>query len=145
MLEFASALIVWLPRLFNWILAPMIMMLLALALWRKTRSRAALGFVIAAAVSATFLSLETAAFVYVCCDQARVILSILLDFRPGVTANFLFAILGSIGVPLLRLIPMLIAGAVAGTIAFVLRSRAEMKSKLSAGLDADIRAAEAAW
>jgi hypothetical protein len=145
MLELAAALIVWLPRLFDWILAPMIMILLVLALCQKSRSRAALGFVIAAAVSAAFLSLETAALVYVCCAQARVILSILLDFRPGVTANFLFAVLGSIGAPLLRLIPMLVAGVISGTIAFVLRSRAEMRTKLPAGRSADIRPARAAW
>jgi hypothetical protein len=42
-------------------------------------------------------------------------------------------------------LPRLVAGAVAGTIAFVLRSRAEMKTKLSAGRDAEILPAEAAW
>lgn len=144
MLEFAAASIVWLPRLFDWVLAPMIMMLLALALWRKTRSRAALGLVIAAAVSATFLSLETAALVYVCCDQARVIFSILLDFRPGVTANFLFALLGSIGTPLLRLIPMLVAGVAAGSIAVVLRWRTGLNARELAGHGANIGSAGAA-
>ena len=89
--------------------------------------------------------METAALVYVCCDQARVIFSILLDFRPGVTANFLAALLGSLSAPLLRLVPMLAGGATTGAIAFVLRSRAEMKAKLSAGRGANIEPAGECW
>lgn len=143
MLEFAAALLVWLPRIFDWILAPMITVLLALALLRKTRSHAALGFVIAAAVSATFLSLETAALVYVFCDQARLILSILLDFRPGVTANFLFALLSGIGAPLLGLIPMLVAGVAAGGIAFVLRVRSRNNVEPLAGFSTGTESAGA--
>jgi len=121
MLQFALALLEWLPRIFIWILAPVALAALSLVVMPRTRSRAALAFMIAATVSASFLSIETAALVYVCCDQAGVILSILLDFRPGVTAGFLTALLTTIGAPLLGLIPMIVAAACSGLAALALR------------------------
>ena len=42
---------------------------------RKSRPHAALGFMIAASISAIFLALATAAFGYICCDQARMLFS----------------------------------------------------------------------
>ncbi|HEY2446708.1 MAG TPA: hypothetical protein VGI20_13315 [Rhizomicrobium sp.] len=127
MLQLAIELLEWLPRIFGWILPPIVLTLLILPIWRRTRARMALASMIVAAIAGIFLSLETAALAYVCCDQVRVIFSILLDFRPGVTGNFLAALFSGLRAPLLRLVPMLVVGAITGITAFALRARSSGK------------------
>jgi hypothetical protein len=121
MLQFAVALLQWLPRIFVWLVVPIACLSLLLALARRSRPRAALGFMIAASISAIFLAVETAALGYIFCDQARMLFSILLDFRPGVTIGFALALLGGIAKPLVGVLPMLIGAAATGTGAFLLR------------------------
>jgi hypothetical protein len=121
MLQIAVTLLQWLPRIFVWLVVPVACLSILLVPARKSRAHAALGFMIAAAMSATLLALETAAFVYICCDQARMLFSILLDFRPGVTIGFALALLGSIVKPLAGVLPMLIGAAATGTGAFLLK------------------------
>ena len=121
MLQFAVTLLQWLPRLFVWLVAPMACFSTAMALSQKSRLYAALGFMVAASVSAIFLAMETAALAYICCDQARMLFSILLDFRPGVTIGFALALLGSVVKPLVGVLPMLVGAAATGTGAFLLR------------------------
>ena len=123
MLQLAVVLLQWLPRLFIWLIAPMVLIAISLALIPRMRPRAALGFMIAAAASATFLSLETAALAYVCCDQARLIFSLLLDLRPGVTAGFVVSLFANLGEPLIGLIPMLVVAICTGLAALILRDR----------------------
>jgi len=121
MLQFAVALLQWLPRVFVWLVVPIACLSILLVPARKSRPHAALGFMIAASISAIFLALATAAFGYICCDQARMLFSILLDFRPGVTIGFALALLGSIVKPLVGVLPMLIGAAATGSGAFLLR------------------------
>jgi hypothetical protein len=121
MLQFAVALLQWLPRIFLWLVVPITCMSVLLVPVRKTRPHAALGFMIAAAISATFLAIETAAFGYICCDQARMLFSILFDFRPGVTLGFGLALLGGIAKPMVGVAPMVLGAAGTGTAAFLLR------------------------
>lgn len=49
------------------------------------------------------------------------LLTVLLDFRPGVTMGFALALTGTIVKPLIGVFPMLIGAAVTGTGAFLLR------------------------
>lgn len=121
MLQFAVTLLQWLPRVFVWLVVPIACFSVVLALTRRSRPHAALGFMIAASISAIFLAVETAAFGYICCDQARMLFSILLDFRPGVTVGFALALLGSVLKPLAGILPMLMGAAATGTGAFLLR------------------------
>jgi len=121
MLQFAVALLQWLPRIFLWLVVPIACFSILLVPARRSRPHAALGFMVAASISAIFLAVETAAFGYICCDQARMLFSILLDFRPGVTIGFALALLGSIAKPLVGVLPMLIGAAATATGAFVLR------------------------
>lgn len=121
MLQFAVTLLQWLPRIFVWLVVPIACFSIILALAHKSRPHAALGFIIAASLSAIFLAVETAAIGYICCDQARMLFSILLDFRPGVTIGFALALLGSVVKPLAGTVPMLIGAGGAGTGAFLLR------------------------
>jgi hypothetical protein len=121
MLQLAVALLQWLPRVFVWLVVPIACLSILLLPARKSRPHAALGFMIAAAISATFLAIETAAFGYICCDQARILFSILLDFRPGVTLGFALALLSSIAKPLVGVAPMVLGAIGTGTAAFLLR------------------------
>ena len=121
MLQFAVTLLQWLPRIFVWLVVPIACLSILLVPARRSRPHAALGFMVAASISAIFLAVETAAFGYICCDQARMLFSILLDFRPGVTIGFALALLGSIAKPLVGVLPMLIGAAATGTGAFLLR------------------------
>ena len=121
MLQVAVTLLQWLPGTFIWLFCPIAFLSLVLASTRRWRAQAALGFIVAASVSAIFLAIETAAFGYVCCDQARMLFSILLDFRPGVTIGFAFALFGSIVKPFAGSLPMLIGAAASGAAAFALR------------------------
>lgn len=121
MLQFAVTLLQWLPRIFVWLVLPIACLSILLVPARRSRPHAALGFMVAASISAIFLAVETAAFGYICCDQARMLFSILLDFRPGVTIGFALALLGSIAKPLVGVLPMLIGAAATGIGAFLLR------------------------
>lgn len=121
MLQFAVDLLHWLPRFFVWLVVPIACVSMLLAPMRRSRLHAALGFMIAASISAIFLALETVALGYICCDQARMLLTVLLDFRPGVTMGFTLALVGTIVKPLIGVLPMLIGAAVTGTGAFLLR------------------------
>lgn len=123
MLHLAIVLLQWLPRIFVWLIAPVVLIAISLAVIPRMRPRAALGFMIAAAASATFLSIETAALAYVCCDQARLIFSLLLDLRPGVTAEFVVSLFANLGAPLMGLVPMLVAAICTGLAALVLRDK----------------------
>lgn len=123
MLQLAVVLLQWLPRIFVWLMAPVVIIAVSLALIPRTRPGAALGFMVAAALSAAFLSIETAALAYVCCDQARLIFSLLLDLRPGVTAGFVVSLFANLGAPLLGLVPMFVAAVCTGLSALVLRDK----------------------
>lgn len=121
MLQIALTLLQWLPGLFVWLVVPIACISIVLATTRRSRPHAALGFMIAASISAIFLAIETAALGYICCDQARMLVSILLDFRPGVTIGFALALFGSVVKPLVGILPMLIGSATTGGGAFLLR------------------------
>ena len=123
MLQFALALLQLLPRFFVWLVAPVVLIAIVLTFVPRTRPRAALGFIVAAAISASFLSLETAALALICCDQARLIFSLLLDLRPGVTAGFVASLLGNLGTPLVGLLPMLVAAICTSLCALALRRK----------------------
>ena len=123
MLQLAVTLLQWLPRIFVWLVLPIAGLSLLLVPPRRSRAHAALGFMIAAAISAVFLAIETAALTYICCDQARMLFSILLDFRPGVTLGFALALFGGIAKPLLDVLPMLVGAGATGTLAYLLRRR----------------------
>jgi hypothetical protein len=126
MLQFAVAVLQWLPRIFLWLVVPIACMSILLVPARKTRPHAALGFMIAAAISATLLAIETAAFGYICCDQARMLFSVLFDFRLGVTLGFALALLGGIAKPMIGVAPMVLGAAVTGTAAFLLRRQKQI-------------------
>lgn len=120
MLQFAAALLHWLPRIFVWLVVPIACVSLLLAPLHRSRPHAALGFTIAAAVSAVLVAIETAAFGYICCDQARTLFSILLDCGPRIAISFVIALLGSIANPFFGVVPMLVGALVAGAAAFLL-------------------------
>ena len=143
MLQIAVTLLQWLPRLFVWLVVPIAVFSILLVPARRLRPHAALGFMIAASISAIFLAVETAALGYICCDQARMLLSILLDFRPGVTIGFALALLGSIVKPLVGILPMLIGAAATGGGAFLLR-RGKRTGMIEAGDFAAARSGETA-
>jgi len=136
MLQFAVTLLQWLPSIFVWLVVPIALISILLVPARGSRPHAALGFMIAASISAIFLAIETAAFGYICCDQARMLFSILLDFRPGVTIGFALALLGSIAKPLVGIVPMLIGAAATGTGAFLLRRSGRAGAPSANGLAA---------
>ena len=127
MLQFAVALLQWLPKIFVFLVVPIACLSLLLAPARRSRPHAALGFMIAAAVSAVFLALETAAFGYICCDQARTLFSILLDCGPGVALGFAAALLGSIARPFFGVAPMLLGALAAGAAAYLLRRQSQTR------------------
>lgn len=127
MLQFALTLLQLLPRFFVWLVAPVVLVAIVLTFIPRARSRAALGFIIAAAISASFLSLETGALALICCDQARLIFSLLLDLRPGVTAGFAASLLGSLGGPFMGLLPMLVAAISTSLCALALRRKLPAK------------------
>jgi len=123
MLQFAVTLLQWLPRIYIWMIIPVTCLSILLVPARKLRPHAALGFIAALAISGVLLALEMVAFGYICCDQARMLFSILLDFRPGVTVGFALALFGSMAKPLAGMLPMVVGAAATGIGTFVLRRR----------------------
>ncbi len=121
MLNFLLAAIQWLPTGFDWLIAPAALVLLALALSGKTRPIAAMGFLIAAAISAALLSLLLAASIFHLLGYGRALADLLLNFGPAVTRDYLAALLRENGPRLLALVPMIVTAALASIAAIYLR------------------------
>jgi hypothetical protein len=96
----------WIPTGFNWALAPVAVALVALALNGRTRPLAATGFLIAAGISASLLSLLVAASVFHLLGYGRAVADLLLNFGPSVTRDYLATLLSANGARLLTLLPM---------------------------------------
>lgn len=108
----------WLAIGFDWTLVPVGLILIALALRPQTRHHAAIGFLVAAGVSAALLSLLLAASVFYFVGYGRAIANLLLNFGPSVTRNYIVALAQQNGRRLLAVSPM-IATAVSSSIAGV--------------------------
>ena len=104
----------WLPVAFDWGVAPVILVLLGLALNRKTRPLAARGCLVAAAVSAALLSLLLAASVFHLLGYGRAVADLLLNFGPAMTRDYVVTLLRDNSQRLLALVPMIAAAALSG-------------------------------
>jgi hypothetical protein len=123
MLNFLLAVLQWLPIGFDWLIAPAALVLVALALSGKTRPIAAMGFLIAAAISAALLSLLLAASIFHLLGYGRALADLLLTFGPAVTRDYLATLLRENGPRLLALVPMIVTAALASVAAIYLRRR----------------------
>ena len=119
MLQVTTALIQWLPRLFEWALAPGAFVLLLLALGRTARPLSALGLMIIATISATFLSIDMAAIIYVSWKYGQIALHLLLNFGTAAGVNFLKTLLHGTNIKAIDFVPM-IATTAGSTIAAVI-------------------------
>jgi len=114
----------WLAIGFDWALAPVAVVLIVLAVRPQTRRHAAVGFLIAAGVSAALLSLLLAASVFYFIGYGRAITNLLLNFGPGVTRNYVMALAHQNGARLLAVSPMIVT-AVSSSVAAVYLRRAK--------------------
>jgi len=111
----------WIPTGFNWALAPVVLALLVLAFNGRTRSLAATGFLVAAAVSACLLSLLLAASVFHLLGYARALANLLLNFGPSVTRDYVSTLISANGARLLTLVPMVLTALLSSVAAVYLR------------------------
>ena len=121
MFSLAAAALEWLPTGFDWVVIPVGIALVALALRDKTRPLAATGFLVAAAVSATLLSLLLAASVFRLLGYGRALIDLLLNFGPGVTGQYIATLVHENGPRFLALAPMVLTTGLASTAAIYLR------------------------
>ena len=123
MLAFLFTALEWIPVGFDWLIAPVALVLLALSFSGRTRPLAATGFLAAAAVSAALLSLILAASVFHLVGYGRAVADLLLNFGPGVTRDYVFALFRQNGPRLLALLPMIAMAVLSGVAAIYLRRR----------------------
>lgn len=116
----------WLPVVFDWIIAPVGLALLALALFPRTRRMAATGFLAAAAASTALLSLLLAASIFHLLGYGRAIADLLLNFGPAVTSNYLGTLMRENAPRLLALAPMVVTAILSSTAAIYLRRTREL-------------------
>jgi len=117
----------WLPMGFNWALAPIALVLVVLALNGRTRTLAATGFLVAAAISAALLSLLLAASVFHLLGYGRAVANLLLNFGPLVTRDYVATLVRANGARLLALVPMIFT-ALSSSIAAVYLQRTHDRS-----------------
>jgi hypothetical protein len=122
MLQAIAALTEWLPKVFDWGLAPGAFVLLLLAFVRKARLVSALGLMTIAAISVALLSIDVAAIAYVSWAYERIALDLLLNFGPGVTARFVATLLHGVGARLIDAVPMLATTAASSIAVVALRT-----------------------
>jgi predicted membrane protein len=113
MLTAIAALIRSLPRIFDWGLAPVSVVLLLMAFWQRTRPGASSGFTAVAAISMLLLTIAAGFVAYVGWRFRDVVLDLLLNSGPLVTLKFLTtSLLRGAGVQPADFLPM--AGTTAG-------------------------------
>jgi hypothetical protein len=78
-----------------------------MAAHRETRHIAALGFLIAAGISAALLSLLVAASVFFLFGYGRAVIAMLLNFGPAVTGDYLATLVHQNALRLLAVLPMI--------------------------------------
>jgi hypothetical protein len=125
MLKLLFAAFQWLPVIFDWIIAPIALALLALSVFPRTRRMAATGFLVAAGVSAALLSLLLAASVFHLLGYGRAIADLLLNFGPAVTGNYIGTLMRENAPRLLALAPMVVTAILSSTAAIYLRRARE--------------------
>ena len=125
MLNLLFAAFHWLPIVFDWVIAPVALVLLGLSLFGRTRRWAATGFLAAAAGSAALLSLLLAASVFHLLGYGRAIADLLLNFGPAITGNYIGTLLGQNAPRLLALAPMVLTTLLSSTAAIYLRRAGE--------------------
>lgn len=123
MLAFLLTALEWIPTGFDWLIVPVALVLLGLAISGRTRPLAATGFLTAAAVSAALLSLILAASVFHIVGYGRAIADLLLNFGPGVTRDYVLTLFRQNGPKLLALVPMIVTAILSGVAAIYLRRR----------------------
>jgi hypothetical protein len=125
MLKLVFAAFQWLPVVFDWIIAPIALVLLAFACFPRTRRMAATGFLAAAAASAALLSLLLAASVFHLLGYGRAIADLLLNFGPAVTSNYIGTLMRENAPRLLALAPMVVTAILSSSAAIYLRRTPE--------------------
>jgi hypothetical protein len=123
MLAFLFTILEWIPIGFDWLIAPVALVLLVLSFSARMRPIAATGFLSAAAISAALLSLILAASVFHLVGYGRAVADLLLNFGPGVTRDYVFSLFRQNGPRLLALVPMIITAGLSGVAAIYLRRR----------------------
>jgi hypothetical protein len=121
MLQILFAAFQWLPVVFDWIIVPVALGLLALSFSHRTRLWAARGFLAAAAGSAALLSLLLAASVFHLLGYGRAIADLLLNFGLAVTSNYIGTLMHDNAPRLLALTPMVLTTLLSSTAALYLR------------------------
>jgi hypothetical protein len=125
MLKLLFAAFQWLPVVFDWIILPVAVVLLALAFLPATRRIAATGFLVAAGTSAALLSLLLAASVFHLMGYGRAIADLLLNFGPAVTGNYIGTLMHDNAPRLLAMTPMVAVTFLSGIAAVYLRRGGE--------------------
>ena len=123
MLAFLFTALEWIPTGFDWLILPVALVLLGLAMSSRTRPLAATGFLTAAAVSAALLSLILAASVFHIVGYGRAIADLLLNFGPAVTRDYVLTLFRQNGPRLLAVVPMIVTAILSGIAAIYLRRR----------------------
>jgi hypothetical protein len=124
MLDFLLTVLAWLPICFDWAIAPVAVVLIALAFRGSTRGAAAKGFLIAASVSAALLSLLLASSVFHLVGYGRAVADLLLNFGPSVTEEYIGTLIRQNGRGLLALVPMVVTVFFSSVAALYLRKTA---------------------
>ena len=122
----------WLALGFDWAMLPAAIILIALAVRKQTRRYAALGFLVLAGISAALLSLLVATSIFYFVGYGRAIASLLLNFGPSVTRNYIAALARENGSRLLAVSPMIFV-AVSSSVAAVYLRREPEPGKVTNG------------
>jgi hypothetical protein len=122
----------WLPVVFDWAIAPFAVALIGLASFRESRPIAALGFLIAAGISAALLSLLLATSVFYLFGYGRAVMAMLLNFGPAVTRDYVVGLVHQNALRLLAVLPM-IATALSSTVAAIYLRRVTTADASGAG------------
>jgi hypothetical protein len=113
----------WLPVVFDWAIVPFAVALIGMAAHSETRRIAAIGFLVAAGISAALLSLLLATSVFYVLGYGRAVVVMLLNFGPAVTRDYVGTLLHQNGLRLLAVLPMIVT-ALTSTVAAIYLRRA---------------------
>jgi|SRR5579871_1472053 len=126
-LRVIAALIVALPRIFEWALAPLGLLFLFLAFSTKTRLQASWGLTAVAALSMALISIPAIELAYLAWRFGRVAANLLLGLGPAQAMAFLGAILRGASFSALDLMVMVVT-TLGASLAAVLVSREKVQA-----------------
>ncbi len=113
----------WIPGVFNWVIAPIAILLLGLSAIARTRTISTHGLTITAALSITLMSVLLASAVFLLFGYARALASVLLNFGPAIARGFVADVLAASGSRLAVFIPAIATTIGSSVAAAMLRGR----------------------